>query len=831
MMRIRPCLLLLALYAIPCAAQNVLTYHNDNARTGQNLNETVLNPGNVTMNTFGKLFILPADGKVDAEPLYVSNLTVNSTTRNVVFVASEHDSVYAYDADTGALLWQVTMLQAGETPSDNRSCSQVTPEIGVTATPVIDLSGGPHGTIYVVAMSKDSSGGYHQRLHALDITTGAEEFGGPVEIQATYSGTGAEGNGTTLTFDPKQHKERASLLLLNGFVYTAWSSHCDINPYTAWIIGYNKSNLLLQPQVLNITPNGSEGSVWQSGAGMAADSGNIYFLTANGTADTTLDAQGFPINGNYGNAFMKLSISGTLAVADYFNMFNTVAESNADEDLGSGGALVLPDMIDSGGVIRHLAVGAGKDRNIYLVNRDNMGKFNSSTNNIYQQLTTALSGGEYGMPAYFNNAIYYGSDGDHLKMFPFINARLQSNPSSTSSVTFPYPGATPSISANGTANGIVWVTANSNPAVLRAYDAANLVTELYNSNQAANGRDNFGNGNKFITPMIANGKVFVGTTTGVGVFGLLPSAQLAPASVDFGSQVVGTTSVSQPITLTNLGSTTLTISAITTSGDFSKTDNCGSALAGNASCTINVAFTPTASGTRNGSLTVTDSAGNSPQTASLTGTGSGPAASLQPSSLSFGGQPINTTSSPKSVTLSNTGTASLSISGITTSSKFAVTSGTNACGSNLAAGSNCLIYVTFTPTATGTQSGTLSITDNASGSPQSVPLSGTGTDFSVSASPSSRTVRSIDSTTFNVTVGAVSGFTGTVGLSCSGVPANATCSFSPASVVLNGAGQTSTLTVKTGFGGPTPKGAYSLTLTGTSGTLSHSTSVSLKVPK
>ncbi len=332
--------------------------------------------------------------------------------------------------------------------------------------------------------------------------------------------------------------------------------------------------------------------------------------------------------------------------------------------------------------------------------------------------------------------------------------------------------------------------------------------------------------------MIANGKVFVGTTTGVGVFGLLPSAQLAPASVDFSSQVVGTTSVSQPITLTNLASTSITISAITTSGDFSKTDNCGSALAGNASCTINVAFTPTASGTRNGSLTVTDSASNSPQTASLTGTGSGPAASLQPSSLSFGGQPINTTSSPKSVTLNNTGTESLTISSIaTTNVTFAVTSGTNACGSNLAAGSNCLIYVTFTPTATGTQSGTLSIADNASGSPQSVPLSGTGTDFSVSASPSSRTVRSIDSTTFNVTVGAVSGFTGTVGLSCSGVPASVTCTFSPASVVLTGSGQTSTLTVKTGVGGPTPKGAYSLTLTGTSGTLSHSTSVSLKVPK
>src|SRR2546428_3881689 len=179
MMRIRPCLLLLALYAIPCAAQNVLTYHNDNARTGQNLNETVLNPGNVNVNTFGKLFVLPADGKVDAEPLYVSNLTMGAGTHNVVFVATEHDTVYAYDADTGALLWKVGILQAGETPSDDRNCSHVTPEIGVTATPVIDRLSGPRGTIYVVAMSKDSSGNYHQRLHALDISTGADEFGGP----------------------------------------------------------------------------------------------------------------------------------------------------------------------------------------------------------------------------------------------------------------------------------------------------------------------------------------------------------------------------------------------------------------------------------------------------------------------------------------------------------------------------------------------------------------------------------------------------------------------------------------------------------------------------
>ena len=350
-------LVLVALRTSSWAAQDVLTYHNDNARTGQNLNETILNTSNVNMNTFGKLFILPADGKVDAQPLYVSNLATNAGTHNVVFVATEHDSVYAYDADTGALLWRVTMLQSGETPSDDRGCSQVIPEIGVTATPVIDRLSGPHGTIYLVAMSKDSSGNYRQRLHALDITTGSEEFGGPVDIEATYPGTGAEGDGTTLTFDPKQHKARASLLLLDNIVYVAWASHCDVDPYTAWIMGYDK-NTLAQTRLLNITPNGYEGSVWQSGAGLAADSGgSIYFLVANGTADTTLNTQGFPRSGDFGNAFMKLSTGrGGLAVADYFNMFNTGSESDADQDLGSGGALVLPDMTDSNGVTWRLAV-------------------------------------------------------------------------------------------------------------------------------------------------------------------------------------------------------------------------------------------------------------------------------------------------------------------------------------------------------------------------------------------------------------------------------------------------------------------------------------------
>jgi hypothetical protein len=708
-------------------AQDVLTYHNDRARTGQNLNETILNTSNVNMTTFGKLFILPADGKVDAQPLYVSNLTMGTGTHNVVFVATEHDSVYAYDADVGTLLWGVTMLNSGESPSDDRGCGQVTPEIGVTATPVIDRLIGPNGTIYLVAMSKDSSGNYHQRLHALDITTGAEEFGGPVDIVATYPGTGAEGNGRTLTFDPKQHKERASLLLLNNIVYLAWSSHCDFNPYTAWIMGYDKSTLV-QTRLLNITPNGNEGSVWQSGAGLAADSGdNIYFLTANGTAETTLDAQGFPGSGDYGNAFIKLSTSASaLAVADYFNMFNTVSESNADEDLGSGGALVLPDMTDSNNVTWRLAVGAGKDQNIYLVNRDNMGQFNSRTNRVYQQLSSSLPGGEFGMAAYFNNAIYYGSVGDHLKVFPIVNAKL-TGPASQTLAAFAYPGTTPSISANGTANGIVWAAENTNPAVLHAYDATNLATELYNSNQAAKGRDHFGAGNKFITPTIANGKVYVGTTNGVGVFGLTAatSAQLTPTGLTFGAQMVGTSS-SQPITLTNLASTPLTINSIMTAGGFAQTNNCGSNLVGNANCTISVTFLPSAPGTSNGTLTVTDTAGNSPQTADLIGTGFVPAVSVQPAMLSFGGQMVNTASSARSVTLTNTGTAAINILNVAITGNFAAGTGANACGSSLAAGSNCVIYVIFTPTASGPLSGMLSINDSADSGPLSIPLSGTG---------------------------------------------------------------------------------------------------------
>jgi hypothetical protein len=777
----------------PLRAQDVLTYHNDNARTGQALNETILTPSNVNSTQFGKLFQVTVDGKVDAQPLYASQVAIPSQgTHNVLYVATENDSVYAFDADTGAQLWQVSVLPAGETPSDDRGCTQVIPEIGITATPVIDLSSGPNGTIYIVAMTKDSSASYHQRLHALDITTGAEVFGGPTEVQATFPGVGENSNGTNVIFDPGQYKERAGLLLLNNLIYISFSSHCDHPPYTAWVMAYDESTLN-QVNVLDLTPNGAEGSVWMSGAGLAADSvGNIYPLLANGTFDTTLDQNGFPSQGDYGNAFVKLSTSnGGLTVADYFTMSNTVAESNVDQDLGSGGALLLPDMVDANGVTRHLAVGAGKDQTLYLADRDNMGKFNPTADNIYQEIPSALPAGIYSMPAYFNGRLYYAPVDSSLLAFQFSNATLQTTPVSSTSTNFGYPGATPSVSANGTSNAIVWATENTNPAVLHAYDATNLSNELYNSNQAGT-RDQFGAGNKFITPTIANGKVYVGTTNGVGAFGLLsgagPSVSLSTSTVSFGNQPVGTTSAPNPVTVTNNGAASLSFTSIVATGDFSvaasgTTCTVGAPLATSGNCVIAVAFTPTAAGARSGSLTLADNAGGSPQGVSLIGTGTAPAVNLS-ESPAFPPEPVGTTSPSQGVTVINTGNASLSLAAIRVSGPFGIAASRTTCStsSSVSASGSCTVAITFTPTSGGPGSGSLSITDNAPNSPQTVQLAGMGEDFTLappSGSSSSAAVPPGQAATYTLVVGKEGGMTEAVAFTCTGAPSESTCTVSP----------------------------------------------------
>ncbi|MGO9933343.1 MAG: pyrrolo-quinoline quinone [Steroidobacteraceae bacterium] len=502
------------------AGTDVTTYKYDLSRSGLNPSESALTVANVTSASFGLLRTLSVDGRVDAQPLYLSQLSISGAAHDVVFAATEHDSVYAFDADSGAMLWHVSLLAAGESTSGDQGCGQITPEIGVTSTPVIDRSAGAHGAIFAVAMSKDAALNYHQRLHALDITTGAELPGGPTEITAAYPSPG----GGSISFDPGQHAERAALLLANGTIYTSWTSHCDGQPYSGWVIAFAESSLAISG-VLNAAASSSAGpAIWMSGGGPAADSaGNIYLLTANGAFETTLDANSFPTGKDFGNSFLKISsASAGLNILDYFAMSNEVAESNADQDLGSGGEMLLPDLTDSSNTVRHLVIGAGKDGNIYVVDRDSMGKFNPNSNNIFQMLNGVLPGGIWSTPAYFNGTVYYGDVSGTLKAFPISSAMLASAPQSQSATQFTFPGTAPSVSANGTANGIVWAHENTNPAVLHAYDATNLAHEIYNSSQAAGNRDQFGAGNKYVTPTVADGKVFVGTTNSIAVFGLLP---------------------------------------------------------------------------------------------------------------------------------------------------------------------------------------------------------------------------------------------------------------------------------------------------------------------
>ena len=499
----------------PTSGTDITTYKYDAARTGQNLTESVLTTANVNSSGFGLLRFLTTDGKVDAQPLYLSGLSIQGGTHNVVFVATENDSVYAFDADSGASLWHVSLLNSGESPTEPvDNCGQISPQIGITATPVIDRGAGAHGTLYLVAMSKDGSANYYQRLHALDVTTGAEQLNGPVTISATYPVQGG-----TMTFDARQYAERAALLLANGTIYTSFTSHCDARPYSGWVIAFSQATLA-KTAAFNAAPNsgGSGPAIWMAGGGPAADvAGNVYLLTANGAFETTLDTSGFPSLADYGNSFLKLA-GGSLAVSDYFTMYNTVTESGADLDLGSGGILLLPDLTDASNTTQHLAVGAGKDGNIYVVSRDSMGKFNASGNHIWQELDGALAGGIWSTPAYYKQSVYFGPSGGSLRAFTISGAKLATG--SASATSYPYPGTSPVVSANGAANGIVWAHENANPAVLHAYDASDLAHELYNSSQAANGRDHFGAGNKFITPAIADGKVLVGTQNGVAVFGL-----------------------------------------------------------------------------------------------------------------------------------------------------------------------------------------------------------------------------------------------------------------------------------------------------------------------
>jgi len=507
----------------------VFMHHNDVARTGQNLKEYALTTANVNSSTFTQLFSCPVDGYVYAEPLYVANLLVGATKRNVVFIATEHDSVFAFDADSPSCvqLWMKSFLGTGVTTmpwtdtanvnvSGAGATNDVFPEIGITSTPVIAPT---TNTIYVEAKTKETVGSgcntnnpcYVHRLHALDITTGAEKLGGPVVISAP-------------NFVPLRHFNRPALLLANSTVYVSFGSHGDNPNWQGWVFGYDAATLAQKFVFSTSDPtSGSNGAaVWDGGGGPAADaSGNIYVTTGNGAFDGTK---------NFSESVLKLSPTGTLL--DWFTPFNRAVFDANDVDMGSTGIMILPDAVGSS-AHQHLLIGSGKVAILYLLDQTNLGKFNSGSNLDVQEVipvpppnTTQFDGGNYGVPAYWNGNIYTTGQNFPLSQFTIANGVMATPQSAVSANTFPPRGAIPAVSASGTTNGIVWVLdlsawASNGPAILDAYDATNVGNLLFSS--PASGTGAAGAAVKFTVPTVANGKVYVGGQASLCVYGLLPN--------------------------------------------------------------------------------------------------------------------------------------------------------------------------------------------------------------------------------------------------------------------------------------------------------------------
>ncbi len=723
-----------------------------------NLNETALTPSNVNTTQFGKQFSYKVDGSIFAQPLYVPNVAIpGQGTHNVLYVVTENDDAYAFDADglTPNPLWYTSFINPSQgitaVPCQliTANLCNIAPIIGITGTPAIDTSS---NTMYLDTHI-DNNGALYHYLHAIDITTGAEKFGGPILIQASVPGKGIDGSGGVVPFDAYHTFQRPGLLLMNGVIYIPYGN------YHGWVLGYNATTLS-QLYVFNASPNSTNSNIWQSGAGLTADpEGNIYFATSDAAFDvynTTKD--------DYGDSLVKLNSS--LQVVDYFTPMDQACRGGHDVDLGSGGPLILPTqpgpypdeiiLAGKGGTPCDLWTGGVYAAPVYVIDYDtgHMGKYNNGSQDLIPQEIEGAPFGYWSNPAYFNagstSYVYLSGTaadagvGDYLKQYTLSNGQLVTPPTAMSPAVLP-DGTTPSISANGTNNGIVWAAerqesldtqVGKKPLLLLAFNANNVGTLLYSSGQNAS-RDTPGLETKFMVPLVANGRVYIGTQTDVDAYGALAaasSATLTPATLSWGIIAIGSTSQPKTATLTNTGGTTLTISSVsvtgTSSSEFPITANtCGSTLAVGASCTISVDFKPNAEGVQSATLSVVDNAGT--QTSALSGDGT--AVKFAPPSLTFTSTAVGTSSAPLTSTMTNLSTSAITITSIVIGgadpSDFTQT---NTCGSSLPANSNCIITVTFTPTAVGTRTANVTVTDSDVTSPQKLILTGTATQANVS---------------------------------------------------------------------------------------------------
>lgn len=512
---------LLILIAAPQVSAQVTTSQYDNSRTGANLHETILTPSNVNANQFGKIATLTVDGDIYAQPLYVPQLEMlGKGKHDVVFVATEHDSVYAFDADgkSSAPLWKTSFARAdggiAPLPARDVRCPFIQPEVGITSTPVIDSAS---GTFYVLARTKEQ-GRYVQKLHALAITTGEEKLGGPVTIQASVQGGGQGSRRGRVDFDALLENPRAALLLANGNVYLSWASSCDVGPYHGWVMAYD-ARTLAQTAVFNDSPDDSQGGIWQADTGPAADeSGTVFLATGNGGFDAAAGGR------DYGDSTLKLD-GHNLAVRDYFTPYNQARLNDGDDDLGSGGPVLLPDQ--EGSHPHELVVG-GKGGTIYVIDRDHMGRFQPGSDSQIVQSVPKAVGSFFAAPAWWNGHLYLMGDNGILKDF-HVDRGMLGSPAAQTATRTGGPGATPEVSANGSGDGIVWLIEcaggrGGRQAILHAYDARNVAHELYNSEQSSP-RDRAGNGLHFAIPTIASGRVYVGAKNELDIYGLLSSGK------------------------------------------------------------------------------------------------------------------------------------------------------------------------------------------------------------------------------------------------------------------------------------------------------------------